>query len=164
VTPRPGGTDDVGHPPESSAGPSSEPADTGASVAQPAAPTAPHPAARKRRLGRWWITIHSVERWQQRYAPETSDQDAFRELTHLSVGALLIEGERRPDGKLVYLHPAYPEARFIVADDGQQDLPTLVSILDAVNCGTHRGIVARERIADSPRNRDGRTHRRRDRS
>lgn len=124
---------------------------------------APAAEGKPRRLGNWWITIHAVERWQQRYAPTKTYNDAFLELTHLSTEALLIEGQRRPDGKLVYLHTAYPEARFVVANDGRQDLPTLVVILDAEGHGTHRGMFARERIADNPRKRDGSTRKQRDR-
>lgn len=124
---------------------------------------APAPEGKPRRLGKWWVTIHAVERWQQRYAPTKTYNEAFLELTHLSTEALLIEGQRRPDGKAVYLHTKYPEARFVVANDGRQDLPTLVVILDAEGHGTHRGMFARERRADNPRKRDGSTRKQRDR-
>lgn len=125
-----------------------------------AGPGGERPRLPRERLGRWWLSLRAVLRWIERYAPEASYPEGFRQLAAISESAVLVEGAKRPDGKSVYTHPDQPLARFVVADDGRRAMPTLVTILDASPHGTHRGMFSRERRPDNPRRRDGRTHRR----
>lgn len=131
--------------------------------------TVEHVSPFERPRGKWWITQHALERWTTRYEPSQEPHAAKLCLMRISNDAL-DTGVVRADGKRVFLHPDYPEARFVVAFDtqgrGRNRLPTLVTVIDRDPHSTRRGIVARPRLRgatvyDDERAREGEARERR---
>jgi hypothetical protein len=79
---------------------------------------------------RWWISLHALDRWQERFRPDLSRDDAGNLLRTLSANAV-DAGEAPRGGHRVELHPELPEVRFVVSRDvSETGLRTLVTVLD----------------------------------
>ena len=89
--------------------------------------------------GRWYVTVHAVEAWQDRYRPDATFYEALQELIALSLDALEIPGGVRSDGKTTWMHPTCPTARFVVGPPlAGESREALVTVLDAVQVSSLR--------------------------
>lgn len=77
----------------------------------------------------WWITHHALARWLERYSPDATPAVAAAQLAEVSRTALDTGTETR-NGRAIYLHPNWPNARFIIAREPRPRLSALVTILD----------------------------------
>ena len=78
----------------------------------------------------WWVTAHAVDRWQDRYAPGVMWADARIALQALAQDAVRLNDGATP-GRDLYMHPAWPTLRFVVARATPGRLPALITVVDA---------------------------------
>lgn len=97
----------------------------------------------------WWIKHHAAERWIERFRPELTVEEASADLARL-VSECVEVARAVADGRREYLHPAWPEARFLVNPRVPRGyLPVLVTVLDATpgsQCARmHKGVLRNQR-------------------
>lgn len=81
------------------------------------------------RIPRWWITQHALVRFQERFAPGHTLDEAGALLRVISVDAIDVGAARR--GRME-LHADWPAVRFVVSNDvGPSGKPSLLTVLDA---------------------------------